>query len=89
MPVVGIPSLLRTYTGGQDRVTVPGSTIGEIIDHLEELFPGIKARLCDADGLRRGLAVSVDTQLARLGLEEPVNENSEIHFIPAIGGGAC
>jgi sulfur-carrier protein len=88
MPIVGIPSLLRSFTAGKDRIAVPGATIGEVIDHLEGTFPGIKARLCDADGLRRGLAVAVDTQLARLGLDQPVDENSEIHFIPAIGGGS-
>jgi sulfur-carrier protein len=88
MPVVWIPSLLRGVTGGKDKVTVRGATIGEIIDNLEQLFPGIKSRLCDAGGLKPGLAVSVDTQLARFGLSQAVAENSEVHFLPAISGGA-
>ena len=87
MPVVWIPSLMRNLTGGKETVTVPGSTIGQVIEELEREFPGIKSRLCDAGGLRRGIAVAVDTQVGRLGLAEPVNEDSEVHFLPAVSGG--
>ena len=87
MAVVWIPSLLREFTNGQESVIIPGSTVGEIIDGLELAYPGIKGRLCDANGLRRGMAVSVDTQVARFGLRQPVGENSEVHFMPAIAGG--
>lgn len=87
MPVVWIPSLLRSATGGEERVTVTGATVAEVVEQLELRFPGIKSRLCEGNELRRGLTVSVDTQLARLGLGQPVSETSEIHFIPAIGGG--
>jgi molybdopterin synthase sulfur carrier subunit len=85
--VVWIPSLLQDLTGRQQTVTVAGSTVGEIIDNLELNYPGIKARLCDGQGLRRGIAVAIDTQVARLGLSEPVGEQSEVHFVPAISGG--
>ena len=87
MAVVWIPSLLREFTNGQETVTIPGSTVGEIIDGLELAYPGIKGRLCDATGLRSGMAVSVDAQVARFGLRQPVGENSEVHFVPAIAGG--
>lgn len=88
MPVVWIPTQLRPMTGGQQTVPVTGRTVGQVIDALNEAFPGIKARLCEGDGLRPGLAAVVDTQVARLGLYQPVGENSEVHFLPAIGGGA-
>ena len=88
MVVVWIPSLLQDLTGRQQTVTVAGSTVGEIIDSLELKYPGIKARLCDGPGLRRGIAVAIDTQVARLGLAEPVGERSEVHFVPAISGGS-
>jgi len=87
MPTVWIPSLMRSLTGGADKVVVAGHTVGQVIDELEQLFPGIKARLCEGDGLRPGMAVAVDAQVARLGLAETVAENSEIHFVPAVGGG--
>jgi molybdopterin converting factor small subunit len=87
MPAVWIPPLLRSLTHGQETVSVPGSTIRQVIDALDTRFPGIKARLCDGDAIRSGIAVAVDTQVSRLGLSQPVGEASEVHFLPSIGGG--
>lgn len=87
MAVVWIPSLLRNMTDGQDTVTVPGSTVGQVVDSLEQLFPGIRDRLCEGDRLRTGMAVSVDSQIARRGLQQDVGPRSEVHFIPAVSGG--
>jgi molybdopterin synthase sulfur carrier subunit len=87
MAVVWIPSLLRDLTGGRESVTVGGTTVRQVIEALERAYPGVKDRLCDAQGLRSGIAVAVDTQVARLGLLQPVQENSEVHFLPAISGG--
>ena len=89
MATVWIPALLRDLTGGQDTVIVPGTTVRQIVESLDRAYPGIKARLCDDNGLRSGIAVAVDTQIARLGLSQPVGEKSEVHFLPAIGGGAA
>jgi molybdopterin synthase sulfur carrier subunit len=87
MATVWIPSLLRGLTQGRETVTVPGATVRQVIEELERLFPGLRDRLCDANGLRPGIAVAVDTQVARLGLLQPVAENSEVHFLPAVSGG--
>lgn len=89
MPTVWIPAQMRSLTGGQETVQVPGQTVRQIIDELERLYPGIRDRLCMADQLRPGIAVAVDTQVATRGLRQAVSENSEIHFLPAIGGGAA
>jgi molybdopterin synthase sulfur carrier subunit len=87
MPHVWIPALLRDATGGQEKITVPGATVRQVIDELERRFPGIKARICDGDTLRSGISVAVDTEVARLGLRQPVGPESEVHFLPAIAGG--
>ncbi len=87
MPVVWIPSLLRELTEGQETIRVPGRTVREVIEQLEQRFPGIRARLCEGDRLRPGIAVAVDSLHARLGLLQPVEETSEVHFLPAIAGG--
>ncbi len=88
MPVVWVPAPLRGLTNGRETLTVPGATVGEVINELERLHPGLRARLCDGDRLRRGVAVAVDTELARLGLLQPVGPQSEVHFLPAVSGGA-
>lgn len=88
MPTVWIPALLRSFTKDQASIHVTGSTLREVIDALDAKFPGINTRLCDGDQVRAGLAVVIDTQVARGGLSEAVQETSEVHFIPAIGGGS-
>ena len=40
------------------------------------------------DEVRPGLAVVIDGQIVRGGLSEAVQENSEMHFIAAVAGGA-
>lgn len=87
MATVWIPAQLRDLTNGQETVTVCGARVLQLIEALEPLFPGIKARLCTADGLRPGIAVVVDGEVARLGLLQSVGTASEVHFLPAIGGG--
>jgi sulfur-carrier protein len=87
MATVWIPALLRPHTGDVESLALPGMTLAELIDSLDAKFPGVKARLFDGTQLRPGLAVVIDTQVNREGLSASVNENSEVHFIPAIGGG--
>jgi molybdopterin synthase sulfur carrier subunit len=87
MPVVWIPALLQSLTGGAEKVTVCGRTVGEVIDHLEARFPGVKARLIEGGELRPHIAVAIDGDVSPEGLEQDVQEASEIHFIPALSGG--
>ncbi|HEX2033559.1 MAG TPA: MoaD/ThiS family protein [Chloroflexota bacterium] len=87
MATVWIPSLMRELTGGQTTVTAAGTTVRQIVDNLEAAYPGIRERLCDGDRLHPSINVSVDGVVGRLGLRQPVGESSEVHFIPAVGGG--
>ncbi len=90
MPEVWLPTRLRSFTGGQQSVQVAGRTVRQVIDNLEAAFPGLKAELYDAeeDLVMPGMAVVVDGETSQLGLLERVQEDSEIHFLPALGGGA-
>jgi molybdopterin converting factor small subunit len=84
---VWIPAPLRDLTGGQEAVVVTGSTIRQVLAALDRQYPGIEGRLSDGSGLRPGVAVAVNTQVATLGLIQPVPPGSEVHFLPAISGG--
>jgi molybdopterin synthase sulfur carrier subunit len=85
--VVWIPALLQNLTAGEEKVEVPGSTIGEIIEHLEARFPGVKERLVQGREIRPHIAVAIDGDVSPEGLDQDVQESSEIHFIPALSGG--
>jgi molybdopterin synthase sulfur carrier subunit len=78
---------MRDVTDGQEQVKVEGETLGTVIAALDRDYPGIAERLCDGDKIRPSIQVSVDGRLAQRGLAEPVHEDSEVQFIPAISGG--
>ncbi|MCA9174427.1 MAG: MoaD/ThiS family protein [Planctomycetales bacterium] len=88
MAEVFIPAPLRSLTAGQTTVTVRGAaTVAEAVELLESRFPGVRERIIVDGSLRPGLQVTVDGAIAAKGLRHAVTDASEIHFLPAIGGG--
>ncbi len=87
MPTVFIPPSLRKLTQDQEQVIVAAKTVREAIEKLEQQFPGIQQRLCAGENLKPGLSVAVDGNVASLGLLQKLRPDSELHFLPAIGGG--
>lgn len=87
MVKVFVPTMLQTNTGGVKEVDVTARNVRQVIEQLDELFPGIADRLVEDGEIRRNLAVAVDGEVARMGLLERVAEDAEVHFVPAIGGG--
>ena len=87
MATIFIPTQLRGLTGDVDRVEINASNLRQIVETLETRFPGIQQRLCTGDDLSPSLQVSVDGVMSSRGLAAKVKPDSEVHFIPAIGGG--
>lgn len=87
MPTVFIPPLLRELTAGKEQVNVTGKNVRQVIDNLEDQFPGVLERLCSGNELKPGLSVAVGSNVSNLGLFQKVDEDSEVHFLPAVGGG--
>ena len=87
MATVFIPALLQKLTDGAEVVEVSGSTVRQIVEGLENLHPGIKARLVDGFKIKPNISVAIDGEVSPLGMLEKVGEDSEVHFLPAIGGG--
>jgi molybdopterin synthase sulfur carrier subunit len=85
--IVHVPTQLRTLTGGIERVEVAGDNLRQIVAALEAAYPGLGSRLLKDDGISPGLAVSIDGRFTNRGLLAKVQPQSEIHFLPAIGGG--
>jgi len=88
MATVFIPSLMQNLTGGQQTVEVQGATVRQVVDNLEKAFPGLKARLVEDNRIKANITVAVDGEVTPRGMLEKVADNSEVHFLPAISGGA-
>ena len=87
MAIVFIPTQLNTLTAGVRQIELDGKTVGQLMEQLECRFPGLKARLCEGDQLVAGWQVSIDHVMTSRGLAAQVLPHSEVHFLPAIGGG--
>ncbi|MBV9024595.1 MAG: MoaD/ThiS family protein [Streptomycetaceae bacterium] len=87
---VRIPTILRTYTGGQAEVSAEGGTLSEVIESLEKNHPGIATRVLDDAGkLRRFVNVYVNDDDVRFseGLQTPTPDGAGVSIIPAVAGG--
>ena len=78
---------MRKLTEGQETVVVTGSSVRQVINNLDEQYPGIKDRLVENNRIKPNISVAVDGEVSPLGILEKVGEDSEVHFFPAIGGG--
>ncbi|HEU0020852.1 MAG TPA: MoaD/ThiS family protein [Dehalococcoidia bacterium] len=87
MVTVFVPTMLQPLTGGVKQVDIEARNVRQLVDQLDQLYPGLKDRLVEEGQIRRNLAVAIDGEIARLGLMERLKENCEVHFVPAIVGG--
>ena len=87
MPRVFIPPLARDVTGGVAECDVEGTTVRDVLEELDRQFPGLWDRICRGNSLAPGIQVSVDDSLTKSGLRAKLQPSSEVHFLPAIGGG--
>ncbi|MGH2587417.1 MAG: MoaD/ThiS family protein [Dehalococcoidia bacterium] len=88
MAKVWIPALLRELCLGDRIIEVPGRSVRQVVDNLEACCPGIRDRIVEDGELRPELAISVDGETTQIGLLQPVGEESEVHILPALGGGS-
>ena len=65
--------------------------LGEALIPLMKAVEDLKAARLPAPTTRlagvQAIAVSIDGEIATGGVLDAVNEDSEVHFIPALGGG--
>ncbi|KAA1295482.1 MAG: hypothetical protein EGP08_04145 [SAR202 cluster bacterium] len=87
MALVFIPSLMQNLSNGEQRVSVEGANVRQIIDNLDSMFPGFKNRLVEDGRVKPNISVAIDGEITPLGMIEKVTEDSEVHFLPAISGG--
>jgi molybdopterin synthase sulfur carrier subunit len=86
---VRIPTILRTYTGGEKAVDAEGATLAELIDNLESSYAGIRDRLIQDGDLRRFVNVYVNDEDVRFtgALDTGLSDGDEVTILPAVAGG--
>jgi len=73
--------LARRYTGGQATLVVQASDYSALVAELERRYPGL------VEAIGRRTAVAIDGEIFHDPLHEPIAADSEVHFMPLIGGG--
>ncbi|GBE57802.1 sulfur carrier protein CysO [bacterium BMS3Abin01] len=87
---VRIPAMLRRLTGDARVVTVPGATVGEVIENLEQEYGGIRAELITDDGsIHRYVNIYLNDEDIRFlkQLDTPISAGDTISILPAVAGG--
>jgi molybdopterin synthase sulfur carrier subunit len=90
MATVYVPSPLRRLTGGLSKVQAQGADVAELLEDLEVRYPGLRQRICEADGeVKRfvNLFVNGDEIRTLRGLRTPLSNGDEVFIIPAMSGG--
>ena len=86
---VRIPTILRTFTGGEKAVSGAGATLAQVIDDVDSRHPGLKSRLVESDNLRRFVNVYVNDEDVRFtgALDTAVKDGDSVTVLPAVAGG--
>ena len=90
MPVLKIPTPLRSYTNGQVEVTLSGGNVSEVMHQLVEKYPTLKPHLYNGDGQLRpfvNLFVGENNINDLQGLDTLLEDNTRVILIPSIAGG--
>jgi molybdopterin synthase sulfur carrier subunit len=74
------------FNGLPRRLDIDASTVAEVIERLDERWPGLRDRLCEpGPALRPHINVYVDRERAEL--DTPLEAGSRVDVIAAISGG--
>jgi len=88
---VKIPTILRTYTGGEKSVSGQGTNLAALLDDLESRHAGLKGRLVTDDGsLHRFVNVYVNDEDVRFtgSLDTALSDGDSVTILPAVAGGS-
>lgn len=80
------PALLKLFPGARAEVTVAAATVGEAVDAVDRLWPGMRDRLCDSrPAIRRHINIFVDGERASLATR--LRPGADVFVLTAISGG--
>jgi molybdopterin converting factor small subunit len=77
---VHLPSGLTAFTGGVDTIDIVAARVPDLIEELRHRFPQLGDHL-------DGMAVAIDGEIYQDPGYQPLQSNSDVHFVPRIAGG--
>ncbi|MCH9806473.1 MAG: MoaD/ThiS family protein [Alphaproteobacteria bacterium] len=85
--VVSLPTgLVRLFPGSPNEVEVEAGTVRDVIDALNEMWPGMRDRLIDSrPAIRKHLNIFVAGEKARL--DTPLPSGARVIIMTAMSGG--
>jgi molybdopterin synthase sulfur carrier subunit len=90
MPQVKFTKNLQRFFPNIETVQVEGDSVREVINALEQHFPGLAAYVIDDQGtLREHVNIFINQDLIHdtLTLSDPVQEDDQVFILQALSGG--
>ncbi len=91
MPILKIPTLMKSYVNNQVEVHLKGDTVAEVLIDLVTAYPQIKVHIIDKNGdLRRYVNLfinGVDIKDIN-GIKTILQPDDKIILLPSISGGS-
>lgn len=87
---VYIPTPFRRATNNLDRIETRASTVGDLLDELEEAYAPLKGLVRNEGGeVHEHVNIYVNSEAidALSGLDTPLKDGDEVTIIPALAGG--
>ena len=75
-------SLSKQFTGGDNEFEIVASSVRSLIRELNNLYPGLGTQVSDGT-----LSVAIDGDIYQDAFLEELKPDSEVAFLPKIGGG--
>ena len=90
MPVLKIPTPMRSYVNGQSEVPVSGKNVAEAMESLMAQYPALRRHLTNSNGEFRpfvNLFLGEDNIRDLQGFATPLGEGDVLRLVPSIAGG--
>ena len=91
MSVLRIPTPLRPYAGGAERIEIKATTVAGALEELVAAHPELKPHLFNEQGELRAFVnvfVNEDNMRDLRGVQTPIGQDDSLMILPSIAGGA-
>jgi adenylyltransferase/sulfurtransferase len=90
MPTVRFPAAMKYYVNNQAELSIPASTVKELVEQVIQTYPSIRFHLVDGEGkLRRHFNIFVNgTHVRDLeGMDTPLKDEDQVILMASAAGG--